>query len=184
MARLTELKPEDFDDATRKLGEKIAVNRGGSIQGPWAHMLRSPELATQAANYSDHLRDGLTVPRKLALLAIIVTARHWNAGYVWNAQSSQALSAGISADVIEAIRAKKTPGFADPAEQAVYDLFRELHAGQGVTDATYATAEKVLGQTGVIEILSVAGFYAILASIVVTTGIAPRPGEPSDPFAG
>ncbi|MSQ72549.1 MAG: hypothetical protein EXR27_14850 [Betaproteobacteria bacterium] len=184
MLRMPELKPEDFDEATRKLGEGIARNRGGKIQGPWAHMLRNPELAERAAHYADYLRDGISVPRKLALLAVSMTARHWNAAYVWNAQSSQALSAGISAAVIEAIRAKKTPSFADPAEKAVYDLFRELHAGQGVTDATYATAEKVLGQTGVIEILSVAGFYAILASIVVTTGIAPRPGEPSDPFAG
>ncbi len=117
MARLPELKPEDFDDATRKLGERIAQNRGGSIQGPWAHMLRNPELAARAANYSDYFRDGLSAPRKLALLAVIMTARHWNAGYVWNAQSPQAKNAGISEAAIEAIRARKTPGFADAAEQ-------------------------------------------------------------------
>ena len=182
MARLTELKPEDFDEATRKLGERIAQTRGGSIQGPWAHMLRNPELAARAANYSDCFRDGLSVPRKLALLGVIMTARHWNAGYVWNAQSPQAKSAGISEAVIEAIRAKKTPGFADPAEQAVYKLFSELYGKQSVSDATYAAVEKVLGPTGVVEILNVAGFYSIVASVVVTTGVKPRPGA-ADPFS-
>lgn len=180
MARLPELKPEQMDEATRKLGEKIAVNRGGSIQGPWAHMLRNPDLAASAAAYSDFLRESLTVPRKLALLGIIMTARHWNAGYVWNAQSPQAKNAGVPEAVIEAIRVKKTPAFTDPEEQAVYNLFSELYAKHSMSDATYAAAEKVLGQKGVIEILNAAGFYSIIASIVVTTGIAPRQ---ADPFA-
>ena len=182
MARMPELKPEDFDEATRTLGERIARTRGGSIQGPWAHMLRNPELAARAAAFSDCFRDGISVPRKLALLAVIMTARHWNAGFVWNAQSPQARNAGISEAAIEAIRTKKAPGFADPAENAVYQLFSELYSRRSVSDATYAAAEKALGQTGVVEILNVAGFYSIIASVVVTTGVAPRPGA-LDPFA-
>jgi 4-carboxymuconolactone decarboxylase len=180
MARMPELKPEEFDPKTRALGERIVKTRGGTIQGPWAHMLRSPGLAESAAQFSDFLRDGVTVPRKLALLAVIMTARHWNAGFVWNAQSPQAKNAGIPEAVIEAIRARKTPAFTDAAEKAVYDLFTELHAKQGASDATYAAAEKALGQTGLIEILNVAGFYGIIASVVRTTGVAPRP---ADPFA-
>ena len=182
MARMPEMRPEDFDEPTRKLGEKIAVNRGGSIHGPWAHMLRSPELAARAAHYSDHLRDGLTVPRKLALLAIIMTARHWNAGFVWNAQAPQARAAGLPDAVIEAIRCKRKPSFSDPAEQAVYNLFAELHGRQGMSDLVYAAAENALGPTGVIEILNAAGFYSTIASIVVTTGVAPRQGQ-ADPFS-
>jgi 4-carboxymuconolactone decarboxylase len=180
MARMTELKPEDFDPATRKLGEEITKTRGGSIQGPWAHMLRNPELAKRAAHYSDFLRDGISVPRKLGLLAIVMTARHWNAGFVWNAQSPQAKNAGISEAAVEAIRARKTPSFTDPAEKAVYELFNELYTKQGVSDATYSAAQKVLGDTGMVEILNVAGFYGIVATVVRTTGVVPRP---SDPFA-
>jgi 4-carboxymuconolactone decarboxylase len=183
MARLPELKPEDFDAATRKLGDEITKTRGGAIHGPWAHMLRNPELAKRAAHYSDYLRDGISVPRKLALLAVIMTARQWNAGFVWNAQSPQAKAAGVSDAVIEAIRAKKTPSFDDPAEKAVYDLFSGLYSKQAIGDATYAAAEKALGQTGVVEVLNVAGFYGIVASIVNATGVAVRPGQ-TDPFAG
>jgi len=182
MVRMQELNAEDLDEKTRELGERIARTRGGSIRGPWAHMLRNPELAARAANYSDLFRDGVSVPRKLALLAIIMTARHWSAGFVWNAQSPQAKNAGVSDAIIEAIRTKKTPALTDPAENAVYRLFSELYSRQQVHDETYAAAEKVLGQTGIIEILNVAGFYGIIASIVNTTGVALRPGQ-SDPFA-
>ncbi|MFM9972297.1 MAG: carboxymuconolactone decarboxylase family protein [Burkholderiales bacterium] len=182
MARLTELKPDDLDATNRKLAEKISATRGGTLQGPWAHMMRNPDLAALAANYSDYFRDGVSVPRKLALLGVIMVARHWNAGYVWNAQSPQAKAAGVSDEVIEAVRTKQAPSFSDPAEQAVYNLFSELYGKQSMSDATYATAEKFLGAKGMVEILNVAGFYSIIASIVVTTGIAPRPGQ-TNPFA-
>ena len=181
MARMQELTPQDLDDKTRELGERIAKTRGGSIQGPWAHMLRNPELAARAAHYSDFFGEGLSIPRKLALLAVIMTARHWNAGYVWNAQTRHAKAAGISDAVIEAIRTKKTPGFSETAEEAVYRLFSEMYSRQRVDDSTYAAAVKVLGETGLIEILNYAGFYGIIASIVNVTGVALRAGH-SDPF--
>jgi hypothetical protein len=62
----------------------------------------------------------------------------------------------------------------------VYQLFSELLPTAGER-ATYAAAG-ALGPTGIIEILNVAGFYGIIASIVNTTGVALRPGQ-SDPFA-
>ena len=182
MARMPELKLEDLDENNRKLAERISATRGGEFQGPWTHMMRNPELAARAANYSDFFRDGVAVPRKLALLGVIMTARHWNAGYVWNAQAPQAKAAGVADGVIEAIRTKTIPVFADPAEKAVYELFSQLYGTQSMSDTVYAAAEKALGPTGVVEVLNVAGFYSIVASIVVTTGVAPRPGQ-SDPFA-
>ena len=181
MARMPELTPEDLDEKTRALGESIAATRGGSIRGPWAHMLRNPELAARAANYSDFFRDGLSIPRKLALLAVIMTARHWNAGFVWNAQSPQARAAGLAEAVIDAIRTRQTPSFTEPAEEAVYRLFSEMYGRQKVEEATYAAAEKALGAKGIVEILNVAGFYGIVASIVNVTDVALRPGQ-AHPF--
>ncbi len=183
MARMREKTPEEFDAATRALGEKIVTTRGGSIQGPWAHMLRSPKLAEKAAAYSDLFRSELSLPLNLVQLAVIMAARHWNAEYVWNAQAPRAKAAGVPEAAIEAIRQKKTPSFSDPKEKAVYDLFHELYSTQGVSDATYDAAVAALGEGGLIEVLNVGGFYSIVASIVRTTGVAPRPGTPH-PFEG
>ncbi len=183
MARMREMKPEEFDAQTRALGEKIVATRGGEIQGPWAHMLRSPKLAEKAAAYSDLFRSELSLPLDLVQLAVIMAARSWNAEYVWNAQSPRAKAAGVPEAAIEAIRKGTTPSFADPKQKAVYELFHELYANKGVTDATYEAAVAALGEGGLIEILNVAGFYSIVASVVRTTGIAPRPGTPH-PFGG
>jgi 4-carboxymuconolactone decarboxylase len=83
---------------------------------------------------------------------------------------------------IEAIRLGKTPSFTDPKEKAVYDLFSELYASKGVSDATYEAAVAALGEKGLVEVINVNGFYSIVATIVRTTGIGPRPGTPQ-PFA-
>ena len=114
MARMKQMKPEEFDAPVRALGEKIAVTRGGEIQGPWAHMLRSPKLAEKAAAYSDLFRSELSLPLNVVQLAVIMAARHWNAEYVWNAQSPRAKAAGVSEAAIEAIRQKKPATFTDP----------------------------------------------------------------------
>jgi len=179
---MKEIKPDEFDPATRKLGDSIAKTRGGSIQGPWAHMLRSPKLAEKAAAYSDLFRVELSLPLNVVQLAVIMAARHMNAGYVWNAQAPRAKAAGVSEAAIEAIRTRKTPAFTDPKEKAVYDLFSELYGKQGVSDATYDAAVKALGEKGLIEVINVNGFYGIVATIVRTTGVEPRPGT-SNPFA-
>jgi len=176
MARMKQMKPDEFDAKTRALGDQIAKTRGGEIQGPWAHMLRSPKLAEKAAAYSDLFRSELSLPLNLVQLAVIMAARHWNAEYVWNAQSPRAKAAGVSEAAIEAIRTKKTPSFTDPQEKAVYDLFSELYANQGVSDATYDAAVKALGEKGLIELINVNGFYSIVATIVRTTGIPTRDG--------
>jgi 4-carboxymuconolactone decarboxylase len=109
-------------------------------------------------------------------LAVIMAARHWNAEYVWNAQSPRAKAAGVPEAAIEAIRTKKKASFTDPKEQAVYDLFSELYANQGVSDTTYDAAVKALAEKGLIELINVNGFYSIVATIVRTTGIPTRDG--------
>jgi 4-carboxymuconolactone decarboxylase len=176
MARMKQMTPEEFDPQVRALGEKIAKTRGGSIQGPWAHMLRVPKLAEKAAAYSDLFRTELSLPLNVVQLAVIMAARHWNAEYVWNAQSPRAKEAGVSEAAIEAIRTKKPATFTDPKEKAVYDLFSELYSKQGVSDATYDAAVKALGEKGLVEVINVNGFYGIVATIVRTTGIPTRDG--------
>jgi len=176
MARMKQMKPNEFDPAVRSLGEKIAKTRGGEIQGPWAHMLRVPKLAEKAAAYSDLFRTELSLPLNVVQLAVIMAARHWNAEYVWAAQSPRAKEAGISEAAIEAIRQKKPATFTDPKEKAVYDLFTELYSKQGVSDAAYDAAVKALGEKGLIEVINVNGFYGIVATIVRTTGIPTRDG--------
>jgi 4-carboxymuconolactone decarboxylase len=113
------------------------------------------------------LRDGTSVPKNLSELAIAVTARFWTAQFEWNAHAPQALRAGVSPDIIEAIRQRKRPKFERPDEEAVYDYVSELYEKKKVSDATYQKLRAHVSPEQAIELTAIAGFYATVAMLIV-----------------
>lgn len=177
MARVPPLKPEEMTDEQRRLAAKIAGPRGGVVRGPFALWLRNPRLVDKADELGNLLREGTSVPRRLSELAILVTARHWTAQYEWFAHERQAREVGIADAVIEAIRHRRKPSFDKPDERIVYDLATELYESKKVSDATYAAAVQALGQMTVIELVTIATFYAMIAMILVTFQVDIPEGE-------
>ena len=168
MARVPDLKPEEMTAEQKRLAQKIAGPRGGVVRGPFAIWLRNTALVDKADELGNLLREGTSVPRRLSELAILVTARHWTAQYEWFAHERQAREVGIADAVIDAIRNRTRPRFDKADEQVVYDLASELYENKAVSDKTYAAAVQTLGQMTVIELVTVATFYAMIAMILVT----------------
>jgi 4-carboxymuconolactone decarboxylase len=54
----------------------------------------------------------------------------------------------------------------------------ELHREQAVSDAVYERARQVLGETGVVELCGICGYYALLAMVlnVARTPLPPGAG--------
>ena len=171
MTRMPLVKAEEMTPEQRALAEAIAGKRSGVIRGPWAQIIRNPALAKVAAAYGDFLRAETSVPPRLAMIAVLLTARHWKAEYMWAAQGPRAKESGLADALVEAIRMGERPRFDDPKEAAVYDLVTELYRNQAVTDATYAAAERALGAVALVELLNVAGFYTTLAMVISATGV-------------
>src|SRR3989442_10696055 len=72
-------------------------------------------------------------------------ARHWNARYPWYAQARNSLAVGIEQAVIDAINARKTPSLADARERTCFAVAKEILADKGLSDDSYAAAEKTMG---------------------------------------
>ena len=70
----------------------------------------------------------------------------------------------MSAETIEAIRARKRPEFGRDDERVIFDLVTELISSKKVSPATFQRAEAALGRNGIIETVSCAGFYGIMDS--------------------
>jgi len=171
MARMPLVKPEEMTPEQKTLAEAIAGKRSGVIRGPWAQIIRNPALARVAAAYGDYLRGETSVPLRLLMIAVLITARHWKAEYMWAAQGPRARESGLSEAIIEALRKGERPIFDDANDGPVYDLIVELYKYQQISDTTYAAAEKVLGQTALVELLNIAGFYTTLAMVIAATGV-------------
>jgi 4-carboxymuconolactone decarboxylase len=175
MTRIPDLKPEEMSARQKQLAADIGSARGGVVRGPFAIWLRNAELADKANQLGNLLREGTSVPRRLSELAILVTARHWTAQYEWFAHENQAIEQGVAKETVEAIRARKTPFLPKADERIVYALCTELYEKKKVSDETYAEAVKIFGQQTVIELMTIASFYAMIAMFLVTFE-APVPG--------
>ncbi|HEX7797830.1 MAG TPA: hypothetical protein VF456_25890 [Vicinamibacterales bacterium] len=159
-------KPLTYDEMTpaqRTMIEHVLSGPRGSTDGPFNVQLRSPEMGDLGQQFGAATRFATSVPRKLYELAIIITARHWNAQFEWTAHHRGALQAGVSPAVCDAIAAKRRPSALPADEEAVYNFATELLEKTQVSDATFDAAKKLLGERGVVDLISVMGWYGTVS---------------------
>lgn len=176
MSRLQAVDPAAMTPEQRKVYDSIASGPRGGVRGPFLALLQLPELADRVQHLGELLRYGTSFDRRLAELAIIVTARCLRCQYEWFAHARLAAEAGVSPAVIEAIRTGATPPFADDRERLVHDFVRQLVGNHRVSDATYAAVTSTFGARGAIELAGIAGYYSMIAATLNGHAIEP-PGE-------
>ena len=163
MRRLAELTFEELTAEQKSIYDDILQSRGGSIGGPFSAWLRSPVLAERAQKLGAFCRYETSLPARLSELAILITAKHWRANVEWHIHAPIAEDAGLSGVVIAALKAGEKPDFQREDEASVYDLAMELYATRRVSEATYTRVVAELGETPVVDLVGVLGYYALVA---------------------
>jgi 4-carboxymuconolactone decarboxylase len=175
MDRLPELTLENMNEAQRKLAEEIASGPRGGIRGPFPWLLRSPGMAQHVQRLGAYIRYESALPGNLRELAILVTSRFWRAQYEWYAHKPIALKEGVAEAVVDAIAEHRTPEFTNADEAIVYQFGNEVLNTRKVSDATYQTALDRLGEEQLVDLVSLLGYYSLLAILMATFEI-PVPG--------
>jgi 4-carboxymuconolactone decarboxylase len=173
-ARYPPLTPEQMTPEQQKVAEAIASGPRGGLRGPFQAWLRSPEFANRMQKVGEYLRFESRVPRRLNELAILITARAWDAQYEWYAHHRLALDAGLEPAVAADIAAGRRPASMQDDEAVVYDFCTELRATHAVSDATLARAVALLGEDGVIDLIGVSGYYDVV-SMTLNVAQVPLP---------
>ncbi|MFC1885702.1 carboxymuconolactone decarboxylase family protein [Thermodesulfobacteriota bacterium] len=174
---------EPMTPEQRRVYEAIVSGPRGTIVGPLRAALHSPELADRWQHLGAFLRYKTTLPNRLGELAILVTARRWNSQVEWYVHAQAASKAGISDEVIEAIRVAESPVFSDPDEAAVYEFSRELQVFGQVSEKIYRQIQKRFDTVGVVELTALIGYYTMVSmtlnvhDIPLPEGVVP-PLEP------
>jgi 4-carboxymuconolactone decarboxylase len=181
--RMPEIPPDKLTDAQKKALEQFASKRGAPpARGPFLALLRSPDVMTPAEILGEYLQFKTVLPPKLRELVILITARQWTQDTEWNSHVNIAVKDGLSLEIATALAAGQRPAGMSDDEAAVYDFCDELHRNQSVTDATYARAVKKFGEQGVVDIISVNGYYtwfAMIMNSVRATPFTPIAGMPT-----
>ena len=76
--RLGPIAPERYDAAQQQAAEAFAKARGETPFGPFAMLMRSPELMTSARSMGDYLRYRSAIGNTLSEFVILITARAWD----------------------------------------------------------------------------------------------------------
>jgi 4-carboxymuconolactone decarboxylase len=175
MSRVPPLLPEEQSDEQRRIASAIAGARGGAVGGPFAIWLRTPEIAERADFLSDRLRVKSRLEPGLFELVILAVAREYNAQYEWFAHAAAAATVGVPQDVVEAIRLRRTPTLAREEERVAFDTAAELARTGHLTEPAYQRALETFGLELLIELITVIGFYSMIA-MVLNAFDAPVPG--------
>lgn len=183
MPRLADLDPTRLNPAQKAAYDRIASGPRGRVEGPLRVWVRSPELAEKAQALGAFCRFGSSLEPRLSELAILVTGAHWRSGFEWFIHAPIGIAAGLDAAAVEAIRRGDKPALAKADEAAVYAFSRELLETKRVSQGTYDAAKAALGETGVIDLVGILGYYGLISMTINAFEVPVPPGE-TDPFAG
>ena len=154
-----------------------AKQTSGIVGGPYYAYIRLPKLFEVCQSMRCALTTGGLSAREQQIVNLVV-ARHWNARYPWFAQVRRSLSIGIDQAVIDAINAHKTPNLTEARENTCFVVARELLADKGLSDATYAAAEKAMGLESLVALVASTGSFSMTCMTAATFGIEPPAANP------
>ena len=174
--RMAPIAPDKMTEAQKKAVADYKALRGVDMTGPpWTVLLRVPAHVVPALEIRLHYLNSSALPPRLTEFAILIAAKRWTNNWEWNAHSTAAANAGLSADIMSAVADGRRPERMSEDEAIVYDVSLELQNNQSLSDATYARAVAKFGEPGVVELASIQGYYAYLAMVMNVARITTQP---------
>jgi 4-carboxymuconolactone decarboxylase len=183
MSRLPYLRRDELDEQGQALWDSLTDSRGSDLvntqnglAGPFNAWLHAPEVGTQLAELGSALRFRSSLERPLLEIAIITVGARWKAEFEWWAHAGMARRHGVSDAVVDAIGRGDPPPFETDDERVVYSVARQL-ADEGQLDApTYDAARQLLGQRGLVELVSLCGYYSLISFTLNAFAVPLPPG--------
>jgi len=173
MPRIPDLDPQALSAEQSRVYESIASGPRGGVHGPLAVWLNRPELADKAQELGRYCRYDSSLPPRLSELAILTTARIWDAAFEWQAHEPAARKAGLADAVIKALEEDRDPTFDEQDESVVYRFSRELNLQRSVSDELYQEAEANLGTAALVDLVGVLGYYSLISMTIKAFEVDP-----------
>jgi len=184
--RRDELGPEGqqlWDGLVSDQGD-LVVAAGGGLAGPFNAFVTVPGAGRRLSSLGATLRFGTSIERRLSEIAIITTGARWQAEFEWWAHAPMAREHGVADAVVDAIGRGEDPPFEADDERAVYTVARQLAHSGHLDQEAYEAAHQFLGDAGMVELVSLCGYYTLISfllngfAVPLPPGAAPMWAEP------
>jgi 4-carboxymuconolactone decarboxylase len=187
MTRLRSLTRAELSDEQGELWDGIVDSRGGGaldlldqdggLVGPFNAFLHAPKIGKRLTSLGGLLRFRTTIERRLSEVAICTVGAHWHSEFEFWAHAPMALESGVSSGVIDALREGRPPEFVRDDERVVHAVTSQLLTNRRVDDPTFAEGQQVLGETGMVELGGLVGYYCLISMVLNLFEVPLAPGE-------
>ena len=166
MVRLQTIENKDMTERQKQIHDEIVSGPRGQVRGPLAIWLYRPELADRAQSLGQYCRYDTSLEPRLSELAILTTARIWDAAFEWQAHVPHALAGGVDRLIVDSLYEDQTPSFVSKDEEIVYRVTREINITRQLSDNTYNQVVKILGVEATVDLIGLLGYYALISMTI------------------
>lgn len=164
--RMPPLSMDSLDEKQRKVAQELIDGPRGGVKGPFIPLLRSPQLVDRLGKVGEHLRFGSSLEARISELVMLAVAREWTNQFEWAVHVPLALKNGVRQEVIDALAEGRYPKGMAQDEEIAYEVCDELSRTKSVCEATYRRAVAKLGEVGLIDIVTVYGYFVTVCAIM------------------
>src|ERR1700678_1078075 len=183
MTRIPYVRREELGPDGQQLWDSIVSSRGssvvtadGGLAGPFNAFVTAPGAGQRLSSLGATLRFETSIERRLSEVAIITIGARWRAEVEWWAHARMAREHGVPDAGVGAIRRGETPPFEADDERAVYLVARQLGQSGRLDEETFGAAHRVLGDTGMVELVSLCGYYTLVSFVLNAFAVPLPPG--------
>jgi 4-carboxymuconolactone decarboxylase len=184
MSRLPELRHDQLSPDGRAVWDAIVGSRGsrletpaGGLAGPFNAFVHAPDVGRGLTGLGASLRFGTSIERRLTEVAIITVGARWQAEFEWWAHARMAREHGVPDAVVDAIGRGEDPPFDAGDERTVHAIARSLVETGSVPAGVYAAGQALLGDTGMVELVSLCGYYTLISFLLNAFEVPLPPGS-------
>ncbi|WP_110208206.1 carboxymuconolactone decarboxylase family protein [Nocardioides daejeonensis] len=188
MSRLAALVPGGLAPEQQEVYDAIAGGRraqgrqlfelkapDGSLNGPFGVMLHAPSVGLALQDLGAAIRYRTSMTDRGREIAILMVAVATASDFEWYAHERVGLAVGLSEAELAALMAGRFTS-TDAQEEAIALVCDALLGTTGLDEAAYATAVAALGETQLIEVTTLVGYYRTLAQLMEVFAVdAPEP---------
>lgn len=168
---------KEMNERQKEIRNKImATRKGTGLSGPFGPWLAIPDIADPSQELGRACRYGTSLSFRESELVILMTGAKTKSHTEFDIHVGEALKAGLSMDIIQAIprdddfsvetvESKLVPLLANAREVAIARFVGELLDTYGVSDETYASTKQALDNddTVLVELVAIAGYYTYVS---------------------
>lgn len=184
--RIADVDPADMTPEQRALydlyttGRRVApespfrlAGADGLLQGPPAIWIINPTFGTALQGLGSAVRWDSSLPARAREIAILLVGHHHKSAFELYAHRLAGAAAGLTADDLAALAEGKEPSGSTDVESCVFRTVGAVLARGTLDDDEYRDATALLGAPGLLELVTIVGYYNLVALQLAVFDVRP-----------